>query len=465
MNQPNRQLVNQDPWRLNFHLMPEVGWMNDPNGAIQFDGTYHLYFQYVPENPNGGATHWGHVTTSDLVHFTRQPIFMSPTEPFDKDGVYSGGGIEKDGQLHFFYTGNVKHPGDHDYIYSGREQNVVHVVSPDGFQIDKREVVIPHDSFPEGFTDHIRDPKILEKDGAYYMVLGARKEENTGAILLYKSTDLNEWTYQGTLLEGTEDQGYMWECPDTFALDGKDILVLSPQGIFPTKYQFNNPHAAGYLIGQIDWDKLEFKSETAFVEFDRGFDFYAPHTFLDDQGRRIMWSWMGIGDTMPEYTNPTIARGWQHAMAMPRELSLQNGKIYQKPLEEYQTLRRNEASFDLKTFPAQSGEVYELMIDFDQSEDFEIHLKQDTELSFKDGILSLRHGKSGYGRRKRMIKVGQISHLHLFVDTSSIELFVNGGEYVMTTRVYPELGQNKIDIQTQVDGTVYYWDLVLQEEE
>src|SRR5699024_7640729 len=93
-----KQFVQQNPWRLTFHLMPETGWMNDPNGAIQFDGTYHIYYQYVPEDPlGGGATHWGHMTSKDMVHFEQAPIFMSPTENFDRDGVYSGSAIEKDG--------------------------------------------------------------------------------------------------------------------------------------------------------------------------------------------------------------------------------------------------------------------------------------------------------------------------------------------------------------------------------
>ncbi|HLR70833.1 MAG TPA: glycoside hydrolase family 32 protein, partial [Pseudogracilibacillus sp.] len=246
--------VQNDNWRLNFHVMPETGWLNDPNGAIQFDGLYHIYYQYVPETPLGGATHWGHMTSKDMVNFKQEPIFMSPDQTFDIDGVYSGSGIEKDGKLHFFYTGNVKQPGDYDYIYNGREQNVVHVVSKDGFEIERREVVIPHADFPEGFTDHIRDPKLLEKDGIYYMVLGARTDDNLGSVLVYKSDDLEDWTYHGTLLDGNEDQGYMWECPDFFELDDASVLIFSPQGILPEEYKYNNPHVAGYLIGETDWE-------------------------------------------------------------------------------------------------------------------------------------------------------------------------------------------------------------------
>ena len=451
--------VQNDPWRLKFHIMPETGWLNDPNGAIQFNGVYHIYYQYVPKDPLGGATHWGHMTSKDMVYFKQEPIFMSPDQEFDVNGVYSGSGIEKDGKIHFFYTGNVKQPGDFDYIYNGREQNVVHVVSQDGYEIERREVVIPHEEFPEGYSDHIRDPKLFKKNGMYYMVLGARTENNLGSILVYQSKDLEQWTYHGTLYDGNEEQGYMWECPDFFEIDGQSVLIFSPQGILPEEYKYNNPHVAGYILGETDWSLVKFKPTTEFREFDRGFDFYAPHTFEDDQGRRLMWSWMGIGDTMPEYTNPTIARGWQHALTLPRELVLENGQLYQRPLEEYKKLRKNEQTKSFREAGALSGEVYELLLEFETSAPFELKLRQDTELIYADGILTLKHGKSGYGRRKRMTPIKEIRQLQLFVDTSSLEIFVNDGKYVLTTRVYPDAGEDAIDLETKADGTITYWAL------
>src|SRR5699024_8657624 len=135
-------------------------------------------------------------------------------------------------------------------IYNGREQNVVHVVSQDGYEIERREVVIPHEEFPEGYSDHIRDPKLFKKNGMYYMVLGARTENNLGSILVYQSKDLKQWTYHGTLYDGNEEQGYMWECPDFFEIDGQSVLIFSPQGILPEEYKYNNPHVAGYILGE-----------------------------------------------------------------------------------------------------------------------------------------------------------------------------------------------------------------------
>ncbi|QTJ60938.1 glycoside hydrolase family 32 protein [Dolosigranulum pigrum] len=463
----NRQkaIVDADPWRLHYHLMPEVGWLNDPNGAVQFNGTYHIYHQYVPETPNGGRTHWGHKTSQDLVHFTEEDIFLSPTESFDTDGVYSGNAFVHEGQLHFFYTGNVKQPGDHDYTYSGREQNTIHVTSTDGFSVDSREVVIPHADYPDEYTDHIRDPKVFQHEETFYMILGARKRSNTGAILLYESSDLSNWSLSGEFIEGTEDEGYMWECPDYFAVDGQDILILSPQGILPTTYQYHNPHAACYVLGAVNWDEVRFERSTDFRELDRGFDFYAPQTFEDEHGRRIMWGWMGIGDTEPEYLNPTVARGWQHALTLPRELRVVDGELRQLPLPEYNILRQNHVTQQLTVDgPTEmedlSGEVYEMMIQLEETpDDFSLTLRQDTVIEYADGLLTLKHGPSGYGRRKRQIELSELTELHLFSDTSSLEIFINHGEYVLSTRVYPEPGEDQIVFAGQAKLAVHKWDL------
>lgn len=458
-----KEKVEKDPWRLHYHLMPETGWMNDPNGAVQFNGVYHIYHQYVPENSKGGATHWGHKTSSDMVHFQEEEIYLSPENDYDKDGVYSGSAIQKDGKLHFFYTGNVKLEGDYDYTFSGREQNTVHVISSDGFDVQKREVVIPHEDYPKGYTDHIRDPKVFEYKDKFYMILGARTLENTGSILLYESTDLDEWTYKSKLLEAQKDEGYMWECPDLFELDGITILVFSPQGILPQKHNYLNPHTSGYLMGHINWDELKFEPSDTFKELDKGFDFYAPQTFEDESGRRILWGWMGIGDTSPEYIYPTVSRGWQHALTLPRELFIEEGKLKQRPLPEYKTIRRKETKLQINDkleAGTLAGEVYELVIELKNSpRNFELTLRQDSKLSFNNGLLTLEHGPSGYGRRRRYIEADTLTKLHIFSDTSSLEIFVNDGEQVMSSRVFPKPNEDRIEFQTDTQAEIYFWPL------
>lgn len=452
---------NTDSWRQDYHLMPKTGWLNDPNGACYFQGIYHIYHQYVPENVNGGATHWGHKTSQDLVHFKEEEIFLSPDMPYDKDGVYSGSAIEVDGKLHFFYTGNVKHQGNFDYLYTGREQNVVHVVSPDGFRVERREVVIFHQDFPKDFTAHIRDPKLFEKDGMYYMILGGRKKNNTGAILLYESYDLNEWSYSGNLLEGTIDQGYMWECPDLFQLEDKTILIFSPQGIQAEPHKYLNPHAACYLIGEIDWKQKKYIPETGFQEIDLGFDFYAPQTFSDGS-RRILWGWMGISDSSPEYIYPTVSRGWQHCLTMPRQLKLQDNNIYQQPIAEYKQLRSNHQQFkvvDKLSLTSELSETFELQLSFgDNIREFSLQLRQDTKLVYKDHLLILEHGQSGYGRRRRYANLENLQNIRIFSDHSSLEIFINKGETVLSTRVFAS-ENNGIHLQSDGSVTLKYWEI------
>ncbi len=465
-----REKINHDFWRLKFHLMPETGWMNDPNGVCQFNGVYHFYHQYVPGNPDGGEPpHWGHKTSTDMVHFKEEEIFLSPEHDYDRNGVYSGSAIVHDGALHFFYTGNVKKDGDYDYIYSGREQNTVHVVSKDGFTIDQQTVVIPHADYPEGFSDHIRDPKVFEHDGTFYMILGGRTRDNEGKILVFESRDLDDWTYKGDFFGDNYALGYMWECPDFFATHpptdpNESVLILSPQGIQSREYAFQNVYQAGYLIGEVDWEKIKFDEKSEFEELDRGFDFYAPQTFEDESGRRILWGWMGIGDTKPEYVNPTIARGWQHAATLPRELTVENGQLKQRPLVEYQTLRQAEqvVDIDLEGYWESAdlkGEVYELDLVFEGVTNVSLFLREDTALSYTDGVLALTHGPSGFGRKKRAIELPELRRIQLFMDTSSIELFINDGSYVMTSRVFPAPGEDQLTFDGKAKISLRKWDL------
>lgn len=135
-----RRKVSGDPRRLHFHLMPETGWLNDPNGLCQKDGVYHIYYQYTPFEPTGQIKLWNHCTTRDFIHYEDRGPVLFPDQDFDAHGVYSGSAFLKDGTIHYFYTGNVKYfdRPDYDYIRSGRGSNTVHVSSPDGEHFPKR---------------------------------------------------------------------------------------------------------------------------------------------------------------------------------------------------------------------------------------------------------------------------------------------------------------------------------------
>ncbi|WP_067838395.1 glycoside hydrolase family 32 protein [Amphibacillus sediminis] len=459
--------VKQDFWRLIYHEMPPTGWLNDPNGVCQFSGVYHLFYQYSPIDPEGGLKYWGHKTSKDLVHFKEEEIALFPDHPADVHGVYSGSAFIKQEVIHFFYTGNVRYQGDYDYITEGREQNILHFTSKDGYSFSEKKLLIGADHYPAGFTKHIRDPKVFEKDGFYYMILGTRTNDAEGQIIVYQSTNLADWSFRGIFLKSLPKMGYMWECPDYFEIGDQAILLMSPQGIEVDGLHYQNVYQSGYFFGRTNWEKVNFQPSSPFRELDHGFDFYAPQTFEDEQGRRIMWGWMGLPDIEPTYSNPTIERGWQHAMTMPRELTIKDGKLMQRPLSEFQVLRDQLVTCKLEVGKRNranqlSGEVYEMVIDvLDLGEGLSIHLRQDTLINYDAGqqILTLELGESGYGRNKRSVLVESLTQLHIFSDTSSLEIFINDGEYVMTTRLYPLEGQDKIEFSGEACLAIRKWNL------
>lgn len=436
-----RENVKRDKNRLHFHMMPPTGWMNDPNGLCQFHGVNHIYFQYTPFLAGWGTKLWGHYTTKDWIHYQEEEPFLFPDTRWDRDGVYSGSACVKEDGIHYFYTGNVKlQDKEYDYIMNGREQNTIHLFSPDGKNITLKELVMTNEDYPSNMSKHVRDPKIYEKDGHYYMIQGGRDDKNQGCALIFLSEDLREWKWYDTVYP-KQPFGYMWECPDLFEIDGQQIMTCCPQGVEQQGYAYQNVYQCGYFPVTFDLENKKYEFGE-FTELDKGFDIYATQTFQDERGRRILIGWMGIPDA--DYDNDaTVQYDWIHALTMPRELLLKDGKILQKPLEEMQQLRKNKFHCDIAEFKDWEPEdsCFELHIDF--AEEYQevpmtLQLREDVVLSWKDGLVSLKLGKSGHGRNERIAEVEVLRNLTIFSDTSAIEIFINDGETVMTTRVYSE---------------------------
>lgn len=432
-----RARVKTDPYRLGFHMMPPTGWLNDPNGLCSFQGRNHIYFQYTPLTPTWGIKSWGHYTTSDWIHYKEEEPFLFADHAYDKDGVYSGSAFVKDDQIHYFYTGNVKYTDkDYTYITDGREQNTIEVISNDGFTYDEKMLVFRNQDYPSDMSCHVRDPKIFEKNNVYYMVLGARSVDDIGCVLLYRSDDLNTWTYH-MRIQTKEPFGYMWECPDLFELDGQLYLICCPQGVATQGVQYQNIYQFGYFKVDIDFDQTTYEL-SEFHELDKGFDIYAPQSFEDEQGRRILLAWMGIPDA-PYHNEKTVEKGWQHALTMPRELYQKNGLLCQRPLDELKALRGTLHCVDGKD--CLSHDVtrrYEAILSFKACDNVKLQLRKGIMLVFDHGLLSLQLDACGCGRDVRSVEIQELNKLQIFMDTSSIEIFINDGEDVMTTRYYTQ---------------------------
>lgn len=422
--------MNLFPHRLTHHLMPPAGWLNDPNGLCYYKGRYHVFFQYSPFEVKGGLKFWGHYSSEDLVSWRYEGVPLYPDSPMDCHGVYSGSALAEDDTMHLFYTGNVKLDGDYDYINNGRITSTLHVESADGIHFGVKEEVIPASQYPEDYTCHIRDPKVWKEKDQYHMVLGGRKKNDQGAVLFYRSEDLKKWEFDGELT--TEKPfGYMWECPDVFELGGETILSVSPQGVRREKYRYQNIYLSGYFVMQEGMVQTE-----NFREWDMGFDFYAPQTFLDQKGRRILIGWMGMPDADEEYQNCTLEEGWQHCLTVPRELKYQNGKIYQYPVEELMNLRRWEKKLSQEDREVETEGAFDLELQLEKGP-VKVVLSDVFALEYRDGILTLTMDEeTGAGRRIRNACVEQVKDIRILADTSAVEIYVNQGEVVFSSRFY-----------------------------
>ena len=206
--------------RLTHHLMPPTGWLNDPNGLCYFKGKYHVFFQYNPFDATGGLKFWGHYSSADMLNWKYEGVALYPDSVMDCHGVYSGSALAEGDKLHLFFTGNVKEEdGDFDYVNNGRQASTLHVESEDGLQFGVKKAAVYYRDYPENYTCHIRDPKVWKDTDGYHMVLGGRQKGERGAVLFYRSENLNTWEFDRELT--TENAfGYMWECPDLFELSG-----------------------------------------------------------------------------------------------------------------------------------------------------------------------------------------------------------------------------------------------------
>lgn len=438
--------TGKDAWRPVIHIAPPVGWLNDPNGLCQYQGVYHAFYQLAPFQPEGGLKFWGHCTSKDLLHWKFEGIPLKPDQPYDCHGVYSGSALVEEDKMYLFYTGNVKLAGEYDYINDGREAGTVMAVSEDGIHFDTKKRLMANEDYPEDMTKHVRDPKVWKQDGMYYMVQGARTKEEKGVVLVFASEDKKNWKYIHRL-QTEKPFGYMWECPDLYELGGQTILSISPQGVETDGLHYANKYQSGICI--LNGDFRTGGKLGVFQELDGGFDFYAPQTFLADDGRRIQIGWMGMPDVEDEYTNKTIVNGWQNVLTIPRELSVKDGIVRQNPVKELDAWWNQENFFE-GNFQGAIDKCCEIDLKLEEGY-LKVTLAGGLELSYRESEkifwMKFTDVSLGAGRKVRGRKVENLTELRILVDVSCVEVFLNGGEDVFSTRFYPEDDQYKIEAE------------------
>lgn len=461
MEQQYNEITNER-YRLGYHVMAKSGWINDPNGFVYFKGYYHIFYQHYPYAAEWGPMHWGHARSKDLIHWETLPIALTPGSKEDKDGCFSGTAIVKDDILYLVYTGHHYYEGDDNPDHFWQNQNLAYSLDGVNFTKYKNNPIIGKP--PEDNTHHFRDPKVWEHNSKYYQLLGSQANDGLGRAILYVSENLIEWEYLGEIdhAQNKEKEGFMWECPDLFHLNGEDILLCSPQGISPQQTQFLNLHNTGYFLGDLDYKKAKFNRTSNFIELDKGHDFYAAQTLLAPDGRRILIGWMAMWENeMPEQKD-----GWSGALTLPRELVLKGDQMYMKPIKELNSLRKDKSenkNFQLDEIYSLSNVTEHSEIELDLSLEnngsyFNIYFKDKQNTSF----LTLKYSNNNFiltgidtsDQRYATSNLTEKVEMRIFIDKSSIEIFINEGEVVFTERYYTE-GDPIVQIEGSNDIIVH----------
>ncbi|XP_041978405.1 sucrose-6-phosphate hydrolase-like [Aricia agestis] len=439
-----------DPrFRPHYHLAPPVGWMNDPNGFSFVMGEFHLFYQYYPYDSVWGPMHWGHASSPDLVHWKELPTALIPED----EQCFSGSAVGDSNTMVLMYTA---HSATDTRPYYNETQYLA--FSTDGVNFDKHRGNPVLARAPNGSPD-FRDPKVWGRGRYWYVVIGSKTDDERGRVLLYRSTDLLNWEFLSVLAESDGDLGYMWECPDFFELDGKWVLLMSPQGVEEKGDRYKNVYQNGYIIGDFNYETHEFVPEVEFQEMDYGHDFYAAQT-LEKEGRRYAVAWFNMWNV----THHEAEDGWAGMMTTVREMRLFNNRILMKPVETTVNLRQEpklEGQLYLNEV-VEFGQAVELFIDADLDQKIELHLDG------RSGALSkvwLRWdpqvGKvvvdrgDGDVRQVEWEPIGSRTW-RILLDASSLELFCGEGEVVFSSRVFPLGGWRLTNLSPQPVNMLSY---------
>ncbi|WP_421546468.1 glycoside hydrolase family 32 protein [Pseudomonas sp. QD4] len=453
-----------DDYRPGYHLAPPAGWMNDPNGVVYFRGEYHVFYQHYPFDAKWGPMYWGHAKSADLVHWQHLPIALAPGDDVDRDGCFSGSAVVHGDTLALIYTGHawLGEVGDERFI----RQVQCLATSVDGIHFVKHGAVI--EAAPHASIMHFRDPKVWRQDEHWYLIAGARLEDQP-LLPLYRSADLHTWEFLDYVASGSDGDGYMWECPDLFRLDGRDVLLYSPQGMPAQGYAQLNKYHTGYRVGRLD-SQWQFTGGP-FIELDNGHDFYAAQTLEAADGRRLVWAWLD----MWESPTPCAAHHWRGMLGLPRELELHADRLRVFPARELIALRQAPltgtpwlSESDSQWVPHIRGDRLEihLLLDLLGSTDGQLGVAlrcsadgHERTLLYYDAALQrlvLDRSHSGsHVSGQRSVAIDPASgriELRVFLDRSSIEVFDSQGRFTLSSRLYPQTDSLGVKLLANAQG-------------
>ncbi|MDO4909093.1 MAG: GH32 C-terminal domain-containing protein [Corynebacterium sp.] len=445
-------------WYPEFHLAAPAGILRQITGLVLFDTNVQIYYEHVPGNAEEGISVWGHATTHNFIDFEQQPIVLVPHERADSQGVCGGCVVgANDGSLWAFYTAqDFKDPANPEAGYSESQ----HVASStDGQNFSKlMQVIAPSQA------SSMNSPKVWKQDHEWFMILGGAKldpihpeQPGSGVIWLYRAQEATgPWFAQGILFEDQDESVVSIESPDLFYLDDHWVLSYTPVRKEPSGLINRNLHQSGYVVGQ--WDPATgFTPETEYRVTDHGHNF-ARMQSVRFEGRRVALGWMGT-----DHSQPSVKQAWAGQLSIARELRLDDSlRLRQSPVLKKRAMRYMEFSMvDEQRFELVNSPVYQISI---KKETFrgdrfvmEVHASGEacTRIIWDaaTNLVSLDRGATPHGERSvRHVALDPSRpkvDLQIIVDRCSVEVFVDDGEFVLSSLSFPyeDVSPNRITVE------------------
>ena len=424
--QQNIEKVNPKH-RHQFHLMPEVGWMNDPNGFIFYQGYYHLFYQFYPYEAKWGPMHWGHARSKNLVDWQYLPVALAP-DLAHEDGCFSGGSIVIDDKLYLMYTSH------YHQAYQKQEQSLA--ISLDGIHFVKYQntpVITLNDLPSDASRVDFRDPNPVTIDGKHFVLIGSSSLDKKGQILVYQTEDFKSFKYLNAIRHPYF--GEIAECPDLFELDGKHVLLFSSTNLKGDDTRFKNVNSSLYAIGQFNSTTGEF----IFLhtdELDAGHHYYAPQTLIQD-GKRVSIAWMEMWGK--PYFTALSNHQWAGAMTIPRTLHVVNDRLIQTPISLASQVLKSVDLLSNQESQISKYFVLEGTIDVSKSSTIKLGFDHNyVEITFDQTKVTLdtSHTSLFPLEERHILHHQNVLNFSLIMDNSSLELFIEGASKTITTRVY-----------------------------
>jgi len=340
--------------RPQLHFTARRGWVNDPLALTWHQGSYHLFFQYLPDRDDWAPScQWGHAVSDDLLTWTEQPVAIAPGD--GDDGCWSGSVVSPpDGSPRMFYTA-ISLPA----VGNGRVR-VARPTDSSWREWGKGDVVLHRPPDLDGAL--FRDPFVFADGPGWRMIVGAGLPDGTATAAVYSSPDLVAWTHEGRLAQRHTTEragawtGALWECPQLFPVDDRHVLVVSV-------WDDDELHSVAYAVGHHTQGRFEAE---AWHRLTYGDSLYAASTYVDRHGQRGLIAWLrGVSDH---------AGGWTGALSLPLTVHWDDGRLRVAPHANLLTLRRppppqaGAATFDAEWRPdtatdTDAGHALELRTD------------------------------------------------------------------------------------------------------